>query len=154
MLEPFLMSQEPAPQRLLELTTCKCTKSVSRRDDLYRGIPLYERRKLSKSSQASWYNTWKQWRRANRCRSLASSNNTHSIRYLNYGVHYPPKFNFWILILILAFDIAVLKFIIKLCNGKFNSSICSFFWSIWKRIFQINGNTNLVSKYIFRFHVQ
>lgn len=33
-LEPLLMSKDPAPQGLLELTTCKCTKSVCRRDDL------------------------------------------------------------------------------------------------------------------------
>ena len=64
--------------------------------------------------------------------NAADDNNTHSIRYWNYGVHYPLKFNFWILVLILAFHIAVSKFIIKLCNGKFKSSICSFFSSIWK----------------------
>ena len=33
-LEPLLMSKDPAPQGLLELTTCKCNKSVCRRDDL------------------------------------------------------------------------------------------------------------------------
>jgi hypothetical protein len=33
-LDPKLMSQDPAPTGLLELTRCKCNKSACRRDDL------------------------------------------------------------------------------------------------------------------------